>query len=676
MRAALTWALLGLLLAGCPTADDDDATGPPDDDDTVDDDDSNDDDDSVDDDDSGDDDDDDSAVGDDDDTTPPRWICSEDSEGPNGTFETAVEGPPFGVSRDQLTLCNVGDSDWFWWDLNAEDVITIDADYEQPAGNIALELYDADGQLLTMSDDLEDDERVWWQVFEDTRVYARIHLQDDPIGVPGMFYGLGQLRCFADEYEENDSLAQAAPNQVPFSILDLSTCLPDEEDWWVLEGVLPGDVMQVRSVFSTIDGDLDFELFAPTGELLESGNNIGPLETIVYWAETGGDYVLRTWVAADYRGPGMHYDLDVDIAGSPGECYPDPVEPNDSEGEATSLTITLYEDFSACEGDDDYYAIEAGVGDVLVIDLDFTHNEGDIDAFLIDPLGSEVAASDSSTDDEQLVVPVYLAGTYTLQVTLTDDLGGIPGNFYNMGISGPLTYPCVADSLEPNDSLETAQPMPNGDYRDQTICPGEDDWYELSLNRLEFVELNLGTNHFFEGNADAYLRDATGAVVASTTAPFGNEFFTYSVPETALYYLQVTLESDEGTIAGTIYDFAVLSLIMSTCSPDIWEPNDSYGAAAPINTGPTNGATVCEGEPDFFSFTATAGDDIQIEATFDGAEGNIEGFLYDPSGTQVAGPSTTFNHNAGSSGTWTVEFSLPSDSGSMTGNSYDFTLSL
>jgi len=644
-----------VLLAGCPTTPDDDDSAPVDDDDTV----------ATDDDDSG---------ADDDDSVEP---CSPDDLEENDDLAVAAEGPESRTRTRHLTVCEPADEDWYRFDLELDDVLTVELFFAHAEGDLDLQLTDPAGNLVAESRSTDDDELAWVQATEAGPVYARVWLAGEEDDTPGVEYDLGTKTCFDDGFEDNDVEADAATLEPPLSLLNLGTCLFGEEDWFVLSGVSAGELLDIRSVFFGPDGDLGLVLYGPDGSVVGQGANAVHVETIVHFAWQDGDYLLRVHVPDDLAGPGLFYDLDVNLGPPPGDCLDD-FEPDDTIAEARPITATLYEDFSVCEGDDDHFAFDASAGDEIVFWIDFPHAEGDVDLFLLDDSGAEVASATSLDDDETLLFTALEDGTYVARVTQVTDDGGVLGNLYNLSLEGPTGVGCVPDLWEPNDTPETAPEIPNGDWLDQTICPDDDDWYQLWLNEFELLEVNLGSWHYFEGNADIFLLDEELNVVASSEETFGNEVFFFEVTSSGVYYLWVTLTEDEGEIEGQIYDFGVLSIIQVACSPDFWEPNDRLDQAAYIVPGSLSGATVCIDEPDFFAFDVLDGETVTVDLAFDPAEGELVVDLWDETWAVVASSAPTpdgaaVTAAAASDGMWTVEVRMTADAGE-TGSAYGLEL--
>ena len=652
---------------------DDDDTVLPDDDDTV----LPDDDDTVlpDDDDSVLPDDDDDLGPDDDDFTPPPF-CFSDPYEPNDTMATAW---PLGSSVIFVVVACPDDDDWWSISASAGELATLGTDFDHTESDIALEMYDSAGTLVATSNTATNHEEVSYLSPIDQDIYTRLYLAADGGAYIGGFYGIGQWLCTPDAWEPNDDLASAAVLPGQISDFSLSLCSSAAEDWYVAP-LAANDLLDVRATFDPADGDLDLNLYDPAGNLILSGLNETEVETLVHFVTTPGDYAIQVLIDPDDLGDGHVYDLDVNFAPAPTGCLPDAFEPNDDLASAPSITNTVYEEFTACATDEDLFAIDAVAGDSIELMIDFNHAEGDLDLHLLDAAGVEVASSTSSDDDEALAWPVPGDGTWYARVVLAADAGGVPGNFYGLALSG-TTPACITDLFEPNDDWSTAFPIANGTYRDQTICPGDEDWFELSLSHLEELILDIGYDSS-DGDVDLYLWDASvSTVLASGTTPDDDEQFTWIVSATGTYFAQVVLASDSGPMPGNLYDFGVVSIPSTTCSPDTFEPNDDPAAAWPLVGGSWTGLTVCQGEPDWFLLSASGPGAISADALFDHGEGDVDLHLYDPAGTLVTSATSTSDDEtlswpASGAGGYLLEVELVVDTGVGTGNDYDLVLSI
>ena len=665
-----------LLLFGCvepappvPEPDDDDVAT--DDDDVADDDDSGSDDDDV-----TDDDDDDDAADDDDSAVQP--CLDDDFMEPNDSSETAH---PFGnFWLFGLPIC-AGADDWYMFTAEAGEWVFAAIEHDPSAGDLTLRLYDSDGVLVdeAASDDPWEEVSLGLAIPESGLWKLQVTLEDDPDS-PGTSYDLGLNRCGADMAEPNEELAEAHDSPGSLHWLNLTLCVDEVSDWYLLPDVPANSIIDLRILFDATEGDIDARLYDSGGSEVASGSNEGiMLESLLHYVPNDGDYFLEIFDAAEARLPGhAWYDMSLPIVPVQPVCEPDLFEPDDEQADATNLTTTIYDDeLTACEGDIDWYRLELQAGDVADLLLDFTHAEGDLDLFILDEEGNELLSGTTTDDDELLSYAAAGDEIVYARVDMVDDLGSMPGNQYSLAVSG-FVPTCIEDQFEPNDSPAEAVLRDNGLHLDQTICPGESDWYRMELNHLHLLTLYVGFL-FAEGNVDAYVYDSTGTnVVASGTEWFIEEF-SYLVPETGTYYLEIVLESDMGVIPGNIYDFDIVALPSTSCSPDMYEPNDDTGSATPIGSGDSLGQmSVCLGEPDFFSIDVSDGDDIDLEIGFDVAEGDVDLTLYDAAGQDVVTADSgtgveVISHTVpeGGAGIWMVEVWLASDAGPMTGIDYE-----
>jgi len=101
---------------------------------------------------------------------------------------------------------------------------------------------------------------------------------------------------------------------------------------------------------------------------------------------------------------------------------------------ATAFDLSTYEgtwlntiNGYGIHSDDEWYKISMSGANQLLIDLQFIHAEGDIDLALFDASGTELDASESSTDNEFIDITVPSAGTYYIKLYYAYE-----GNSYNL----------------------------------------------------------------------------------------------------------------------------------------------------------------------------------------------------------------------------------------------------
>ena len=185
-------------------------------------------------------------------------------------------------------------------------------------------------------------------------------------------------------------------------------------------------------------------------------------------------------------------DSDGNLADSAGKAIPeharrdsftipdDAYEENDTLGEAYDLSGAEGTWLSSIAGmgiqaDDDWYEIDVTSGEErLVVDLRFTHAEGDIDLAVHDANGAEVVDSTSVTDDEYIDTLLPSSGTYYIRVYYDD-----AGNSYDLWWDDllPGSSPPAAPDLLPGPMGDT------GRYDDDDITRLDND---SPVNALQF----------------------------------------------------------------------------------------------------------------------------------------------------------------------------------------------
>ncbi len=370
-------------------------------------------------------------------------------------------------------------------------------------------------------------------------------------------------------------------------------------------------------------------------------------------------------------------DLDDDFDGGP-ECEDDGLEENDEPETPTELGEGEFTDLRICPRDDDFYAIELGVGDEVFVDLAFSHASGNINMELVGPDGALVASSSSTDDGESLSHVADRAGTHLIMVILLDD-DDVPGNDYDLSIvieEGIAT--CEDDGFEDNDTFVRATGVTEGTFADLRSCPGDDDYYRMDLGVGDTVTAHVRFSNA-EGNIDIELRDPEGELVAAGDGTGDVERVIHTAELAGSYVLRVTLLADAGA-EGNGYELEIdIEEGVTTCEDDGYEDNDTILSAPPVREGDFPGLWVCPGDLDFFSIELGAGDELTVSLSFSNAEGNIDLRLKDEIGRGVAvsvgaTDDEAITYTASEAGTYLIRVNLHSDGGTIPGNGYDMTI--
>jgi len=159
-------------------------------------------------------------------------------------------------------------------------------------------------------------------------------------------------------------------------------------------------------------------------------------EHLVYTAPETAVYYIRVYYFRDYgTSLGNDYTMTIALAGGADPCVDDGYEENDTAAAASTLGGPLLDfGLAACDSDDDWFEFTVPTGSTLEITLSFLDAQGDIDFEVLNPHGTVIAVSDSSTDNESITLPVLEGGVYQLHIELYSD-DSFPGNDYDIDIS-------------------------------------------------------------------------------------------------------------------------------------------------------------------------------------------------------------------------------------------------
>jgi len=308
-------------------------------------------------------------------------------------------------------------------------------------------------------------------------------------------YASGNDACKDDApFEPNDDRDSATPvelNQDGECYYQQLQICAGNEDWFTVD--LAGDhLLGAFVVHSPANGELALEILAADGvteltvdrELADDG-----LIAILEPAAEPRSLFLR--VRGAESGVQNGYSL-VLLVEEDVPCAADELEPNDDYQNATRVAEGVHTGLTSC-GDLDYYALTLALGDHLEVLIEFTHDNGDLDLWLVDretllandtiDCALAVACAISETDDELIDVPgIPASGEYLLIVSPyhSSDI-----NTYDMTITIESALTCTDDEWddEPgNDEPDQGVPLMSDDVlEDLMICPGDDDWFQIDL---------------------------------------------------------------------------------------------------------------------------------------------------------------------------------------------------
>lgn len=242
---------------------------------------------------------------------------------------------------------------------------------------------------------------------------------------------------------------------------------------------------------------------------------------------------------------------DDDSAGTElDQCDDDSREDNDAQDSAAAVSMGSFEGLVACPGDDDWYELTIAEATQLVVQVFFSHDDGDVDVYLESSAGDLLSEGTSSSDNE-LLDAVLEPGTYFVLVAQFSDSGLSNGTPYSLQLSQDFPD-CPNDVLEPNNSQEAATALPAGTYTGLQSCEGDEDWQVLAVAPGQTVALSLAFSSD-EGDIDLRLQNEVGEVLAFSETATDGESVEYLVVDEASLWARVYLFEDHGSSPGVPY---------------------------------------------------------------------------------------------------------------------------
>lgn len=562
------------------------------------------------------------------------------------------------------------DEDWYSFPVTAGDQVRVFADFVNAEGDIDIGLYDETGSSVASGSGTRDDETITTAAESSGTWTAKVRLYQDAGAVPGNTYGLevGTTPCAIDAHEEDD-----LPGLSPWSG-DVSgawnACMGDPDH--VDVPLATGDGVEVVLDWATGDGDLVVEVLDAAGAVVASDSFGQGHGTISFQARTAGTHSVRVRMTND-RGavPGAPYTLSV----SRTVCPVDSLEDDDDAANGTAITSPYsVTGLSACESDPDVFLIPAVVGTRIYAYADFSDALGDINLELASPTGNVVRSATGYSDDEELVYVATTNGTYALTVRNLYD-AGVAGNDYGLTVS---VTTCGADANEDDDNAVQATPTAPPYTASLTACDGDEDWFHVPVLVGDWV-VATALYDSNEGDVDLALRDPLGSTVDYGTTITGGEELSWVVTRAGTHDLVADLQSDDGPLAGNVYD---LDITVLSCPADPLEDDDDSANATDATAGLSRTDLVsCDDDDDWYLVTLAPGQSVTIDAYFSDPEGDVDLSLKDAGLSTVRSSTGTsdaehITYTSAAGGTFYLRVYLSSDGGAVPGNPYDLGITV
>lgn len=413
--------------------------------------------------------------------------------------------------------------------------------------------------------------------------------------------------CIGDVFDDPPNATPAAARELLEAdgpvFPDLRLC-PGDQDWYRLE-VSAGTVLTLDARFVHREGDLDLQLYLEDGRtLIAESRSTTDNERIQVEVGTDLTLLLRVFLGAPTIRP---LDYRLVVGRDPGSVCEEDGRGNRGPGSAVQLVFGQPLEGRLCPATPDWYALRlVPPGSRVAIDLDFAHALGDLDLELYRDDGrAPLATSRSTTDGERIELNLSYGGDYFVRVVGK----AADGNVYTLRAT---LFPgqggtCRDDRFEPNDDPGAATPGEAllGTEEALSLCSGDEDWFEVTLNRFDVLEAEIG----FDGRADLDLalyapgttdRSVSPLALSNGTRP--REYVAHRAQRAGRHYVRVygSRRSDSSD-----YRLRLVRRESWFCEPDA---NDLAGVgntlADPVQIGfppaRQGDVTLCSGDLDFY----------------------------------------------------------------------------
>jgi len=594
--------------------------------------------------------------------------CRDDFDEPNDTFGSG----PVLTAGTYFNQTHCGDADWYGVSVGPGETVIITATSDPTEGNFDVFLYDSVNSPLDSHTGLDVTEDVSWINPTAATETVWVELVTASPGDTGGYDGNGYTldvqiagSC-ADDFAEDDDDSLTA-NPMPLTTAFARVSCPADPDWFGPHELAPWVTLELASNFTHASGDIDLTVYDTALTPVASANSVTDNEDLTYPATSYGDHWVSVDLGTDDAIPGNGYDLTAFLS-----CTNDFAEPNDTGLDSFFLNLGTTTGLSACD-DHDWFEFPSRDWAEMTVTVLFDDTEGNQDLYVYDELG--IALGDSATTASPETVVFAPHGNLSrMLIETAADIGPQPGN----GLTVDIAATCPPDFNEPNETLPTAAIPSILDNEPQTLCPGDEDWFDLYVSGGETLTLWL-VHDPGEGDIDVELWDQTGTILlasATTNDHVEALYYTPAVGEPVYARIFQAPSGDAGDFPGNGYDLTAFFGPDPGCVDDGNEQNDSHLDATTSTIGLDSGLRACEFDDDWYRTDLLTGQTLDVSAFFSHAEGDIALELYTSDLTLLDSSNTATDDESVS---WTatydgihyVKLYLDTDAGVDAGNGYD-----
>ena len=370
----------------------------------------------------------------------------------------------------------------------------------------------------------------------------------------------------------------------------------------------------------------------------------------------GGCYPAECFVDDDCDGGGTCALPAHRCQAPPGACAPDGMEPNDGLANAQLVGPGEFADLRLCTGEEDWYAVDLQVGEILQAHVEYDADAGDLDLIVLTsdnlPLGFadreggiasvEILAEESDLVRLAVTSPHNVDLEYRLFVNVTPADGGGPDDPDDPDDPDPVDPPGCdnEDGLEDNDAGELAAEIAPGQFADLFICSADDDWYAVRAEAGDTLIVGIEFSHQ-AGDLDLFVYGPGGAAQLGRSAGILDvERVEAQVLDSGLQLIHVS--GFQGAEGAYTLNVEVIGAGDDPDGPpaceqeDGLEDNDELGSATPIGAGQFADLFACAGDADWYGVQVCAGGTLTGTIRFAHGDGDLDLRVHGPGGGVLA----------------------------------------
>ena len=460
-----------------------------------------------------------------------------DLTGHDAMWLTSVNGPGY-----------QWDEDWYRVYLDpGEERIRAELTFWHMNGNLSLEVYYYDGGNFTylagsysMSDSEMIDAMAPWSGFYYIRVYGPNMGNEYDL----FWEDLNPGATSDDWMEENDDFG-AAWYVDPNYYSGLKMVFNDDD--WFRTYLRNGDNLEVSIFFKHFEGDLELELYDPSGAYRDGSYSSNDEEKITFMADMAGDWRFRVYHAVGTSE--LHYDLDiwVNAGGSPDDDW---MEENDGFHSASYVDPDYYSGLILDHDDEDWFQINLTYGDVIDVRIFYNDYQGNLELELYSPSYTFRAGSYSDDYDEYISFIIDQSGEWRVRVYHADEDSKvgydldiwIKDDFYEYNNDGQVFWKydngeTVLNKDHPSFLAENERTWLS-DLHGQAVQE-DHDWYLIDVTPgFEHLVIDLTFNHTL-GNIRIDIYDIWSMLIVGNDTMTDDEHIDYILPHSGLFAIHI-----------------------------------------------------------------------------------------------------------------------------------------